>query len=119
MTWEFKGPDPSVLKHRIDTATRDGLFDGLELVLNMSNRHVPHEEGHLERSGNVSVETTATGQIRGVVSYNTPYAVRQHEDMTYRHDAGRNAKFLENAFNSERRTVATLIRDRIAAQMRP
>jgi len=87
-----------------------GAVEGMQLaglnVLNVSNQQVPHEDGDLERDGAVSVEATAHG-ARAAVAYGRKadtkdYAVKQHEDMTLHHDAGRNAKFLENAFNSTR-----------------
>ncbi len=33
------------------------------------------------------------------VSYNTPYARRQHEELGYKHPLGGGPKYLENAFN--------------------
>lgn len=82
----------------------DGIRVGVEHVLKVSRDQVPHEEGTLERSGRATTEG-----LVGAVSYNTPYAVAQHEDLTFAHDPGRRAKYLENAFNSERGTVARLI----------
>jgi hypothetical protein len=51
-----------------------------------------------------------------VPSHTTPptYAVRQHEDLSYRHDPGRSAKYLEQPLNEERDTML----DIIAAQIR-
>lgn len=95
---------------RVLDHTREGANDGLELaaehVLGISDAHVPIEEGTLSRSGKVS---TDPGRLKSAVSYDTPYAAVQHEDMSMRHDPGRSAKFLENAFNGERRTVAEII----------
>lgn len=65
-------------------------------VLARSTQRVPHETGDLQDSGQVSVEP---GNLRAAVSYDTPYAVVQHEDMTLQHDAGRSAKYLETAMN--------------------
>ena len=67
-----------------------------DLVLNEATTRVPLEYGDLQDSGKVSVDAE---NLQAAVSYDTPYAVRQHEDMTYRHDAGREAKYLENALN--------------------
>jgi hypothetical protein len=69
-----------------------------EHILDTGNRHVPHELGDLERSGRVA--GPEDGEV--VVYYDTPYAVVQHEDLTLQHDAGRTAKWLENAVNGER-----------------
>jgi hypothetical protein len=84
---------------------------GAEHLLGVSRDRVPIEEGTLERSGTVTVDE-ANGTA--AVSFDTLYAVRQHEDMTLRHDAGRTAKFLEGPFNEE----ADVIQAIIAAQVR-
>ena len=88
-----------------------GLQKGMEHLLQVSRKEVPHEEGTLERSGVASVDP---GTLTGAVSYDTPYAVRQHEDLTLGHDAGRKAKYLEDPANSEAGTIA----DIVAAEMR-
>lgn len=71
--------------------------DIAQYVLGEAVKEVPHEDGDLQASGKVSVDESA-----GVaaVSFDTPYAVRQHEDMTYKHDEGRKAKYLEDPFNA-------------------
>lgn len=76
-----------------------------EHVLDVSNRHVPHELGDLERSGRVT--PPEAGEV--VVYYDTPYAVVQHEDLTLQHDAGRTAKYLENAMNGEAAAAQAII----------
>lgn len=74
-----------------------------EHVLTEANRHVPHDEGTLERSGSVS----QSGH-KAAVSYDTPYAARQHEDLTYRHDGKGQAKWLENTLTGESETTARI-----------
>ncbi|OII60969.1 hypothetical protein BJP40_08350 [Streptomyces sp. CC53] len=95
--------------------TRAGGARGLRLaaehVLTESRRIVPIEEAALERSG---VATVDESSLTAAVSYDTPYAVRQHEELTYRHDAGRTAKYLERPLAEEAATVAEII----AAQVR-
>ncbi|KUF19587.1 minor capsid protein [Streptomyces silvensis] len=96
-------------------AERQGAARGLRLaaehVLEVSRRRVPIEEATLERSGTATVDEPT---LTAAVSYDTPYAVRQHEEMTYRHDAGRTAKYLEAPMTEEAGTVAEII----AAQVR-
>lgn len=87
-----------------------GLFLAAEHILQVSNTHVPIREGVLMRSGVASVDEEA---LKAAVSYDTPYAVVQHEDMHIRHDPGRNAKFLENAGNSEAKVIGKIIADAI------
>lgn len=84
-----------------------GLQLALEHVLAESNKLIPLEEGTLMRSGHVSMDA---GTLIGTVSYDTPYAVRQHEEMTWRHAPGRQAKYLETAVNTSREDCARIIR---------
>ncbi|MGW3711348.1 minor capsid protein [Streptomyces albogriseolus] len=99
----------------LDRAAQQGALRGARLaaehLLAESRDRVPIEEGTLERSGTVTVDEA---NLAAAVSYDTPYAVRQHEDMTLRHDAGRTAKYLERPFEEESTTMQAII----AAQVR-
>jgi hypothetical protein len=110
--WTFK-PNKSV-KIRSKKGAIRGLALAGEHLLGESNKQVPIEEATLERSGAASVDEA---KLRGAVSYDTPYAVKQHEDLNLKHDSGRNAKYLENAFNSEADTVAKIIADAIKGEL--
>lgn len=92
-----------------EAAAARGLGMALEHLLGEARKLVPIEEGTLERSGVAAVDGLA-----GVVAFDTPYAVRQHEELTWRHDAGRQAKYLEQPAMAERETMNALI----AAQIR-
>lgn len=96
-------------------AERQGAARGLRLaaehVLGASRRRVPIDEATLERSGVATVDESA---LTAAVSYDTPYAVRQHEELTYRHAPGRTAKYLEGPLVEEADTVGEII----AAQVR-
>jgi hypothetical protein len=81
---------------RFRRVASSGLARALEHGLSVSNQHVPLDEGTLERSGKVIVSG-----LNGAITYDTPYARRQHEELTWRHLPGRTAKYLENAMNTE------------------
>lgn len=83
-----------------------GLHKATEHVLQVSRGRVPLEEGTLERSGVASVDEAT---LTGAVSYDTVYAVRQHEELTWRHAEGRTAKYLEGPMAEETRTVQEII----------
>ncbi|MEV6800516.1 hypothetical protein AB0M91_19545 [Micromonospora rifamycinica] len=83
-----------------------GLTLSAEHLLQVSRTEVPLEEATLERSGTVSVDRD---DLRAAVSYDTVYAVRQHEELTWRHDEGRKAKYLEDPFHQERDVILALI----------
>lgn len=88
----------------------DGLYVAAEHILTVSNTHVPLEYGDLQGSGTVSEDR---GNLEAAVSYDTPYAARQHEEIGYQHDPGRTAKFLENAVNSEADTAGRIVADTV------
>ena len=79
-----------------------------EHVLSEATKLVPIEEGTLSRSGTTSTARDGLTVI-AAVSYDTPYARRQHEDMSYRHDQGRQAKYLEGPLRAEAGTVAKIV----------
>jgi hypothetical protein len=83
-----------------------GVRLGAEHLLQVARSRVPIEEGTLERSGVVSVDESA---ITAAVSFDSPYAVRQHEELDYRHDAGREAKYLEKPLHEENGVITGII----------
>ncbi|MFI6814429.1 HK97 gp10 family phage protein [Nonomuraea sp. NPDC050328] len=99
------------LDQAVHDAAAKGLKKALEHLLQKSREQVPHEEGTLERSGTVVVDE---GELVGAVSYDTPYAIIQHEDLTLKHDEGRKAKYLEDPADEERGAMLEII----AAEMR-
>lgn len=85
-----------VLGSMMEDEAEKAVVDIAEYVLGEAVAQVPHEDGDLQSSGKVSVDPATK---TAAVSFDTPYAVRQHEDMTYKHDAGRKAKYLEGPMN--------------------
>jgi hypothetical protein len=75
----------------------NGIGLAAEYVLGEANRIVPHDEGHLQGSGKTSVDPRNT---QAAVSYNTPYAVRLHENPQYRFQKGRQGKWLERTITN-------------------
>ncbi|MEU3097213.1 hypothetical protein ABZ690_21125 [Streptomyces sp. NPDC006967] len=102
-----------------DRATRQGavrgLRIGLEHLLQVSRDRVPIEEGTLERSGTVTVDEA---NLEGAVSFDTLYAVRQHEDMDLQHDAGRTAKYLEGPLDEESAVIQAIIAAHVRRALR-
>lgn len=75
---------------RIRSAAGRAVADAAEFALEDANRTVPHRDGTLARSGLVTVDG-----LTAAISYDTPYAARQHEETTWRHKDGRRAKWLQ------------------------
>ncbi|WP_435859536.1 hypothetical protein [Streptomyces tanashiensis] len=103
--------DGAPAAQELRAAAARGLLLGAEHVLGLSTDVVPLDEAALQRSGTASVDEPS---LTAMVSYDTPYAVVQHERMDLRHAPGRTAKYLENSLNAGARDVQALI----AAQLR-
>ncbi|MEV8353195.1 hypothetical protein ACFVTT_33990 [Streptomyces niveus] len=104
----FRGP---AVQRELRAAAATGLQLAAEHVLTESTAIVPLDEGALQNSGTASVDEAS---LTAAVSYDTPYAARQHEELDFRHAPGRTAKFLETPLNAARSEVAALV----AAQLR-
>lgn len=99
------------VKKRERAGRNKGLRLAAEHLLGEATAIVPIEEATLERSGVASVDESK-GQA--AASFDTPYAVRQHEELDYRHDPGRTSKYLEAPLVAE----AEVLQGIVAAQIR-
>ncbi|MFC9680007.1 hypothetical protein [Streptomyces sp. NPDC056948] len=97
------------------SAAARGVYLAAEHVLGLSTEVVPLDEAELQRSGTASVDPPS---LTGMVSYDTPYAVVQHERLDFRHAPGRTAKYLENSLNAARTDVAAIIAAEVRRAMR-
>lgn len=111
-SWTFTAGPP--VDESMRAAAARGLHLAAEHVLTEANDRVPIEEGTLQRSGRASVDAE---DLRAAVSYDTPYAVPVHEDMTARHDPGRAAKWLELTMAAEAETVRRIIANALREAM--
>lgn len=89
MTSRMKWKD---LRPAAKSAAMRALSDGAEYLLQEANTTVPHREGHLQRSGIVTLDGS---KPIANISYDTPYAVRLHEHPQYHFNGGRRGKWLE------------------------
>ena len=62
-----------------------------------SQRRAPVDTGDLRGSA-----YTKQDGLTAEVGFSSPYAVRQHENMQYKHKRGGEAKYLENPFKERR-----------------
>ena len=88
--------DSAKIKRVVAAGSRKGVWMALDHLLSVSKEQVPLDEGTLQFSGAVDVNDDGT---EGSVSYDTPYAVKQHEDQSLSHQRGRKAKYLEDPVN--------------------
>lgn len=90
-----------------------GVNKALERLRSLSVPLAPIDRGPLRESAAVREATPL--QPSGVLFYDTPYAVRQHEETEYRHTPGRNgepagqAKYLEEPLEKHQRELHAII----------
>ena len=108
-TWD------TALAPRVRQHALAALRDGAEHILEEGNRTIPHQEGVMQGSGDIDVDESA-GEAS--VFYDTPYAVRQHDDVTLRHDGGRRAKWLEATLSERGQDVLRFIEREIQATLK-
>ena len=99
LTW--RGDQVAASAHA--AATR-GLIKGAEHLRGVAQQLAPIDEGTLRNSAAITVQSAA----RVAVSFNTPYAVKQHEEVGYRHPKGGQAKYLEEPLHTEADTIRAI-----------
>jgi hypothetical protein len=99
--------DFSGIAATIIDAAEKGVRDAADVVLQEAIERAPQETGELRNSGAVDSEG-----LEATVYFDTPYAVRQHEELGYHHEVGE-AKYLENAVIASREKVGAVISEAV------
>ena len=117
------------------------LRTGAEAILTEAIDETPIDTGTLRRSGTVTVGALPdgaqvyeaaesgsdmkdafpgpVGKEKAVyISFNTPYARRQHEELGYNHPLGGKAKYLETPFNANKKKVIKYAERKIKEALR-
>ena len=88
--------DKGLAQEVVEKAAMKGLRKLGEEILTEAKELCPVDSGTLRQSGSVR----ANSKNKTVeISFNTPYALKQHEEMSYNHPNGGQAKYLEQPFN--------------------
>jgi hypothetical protein len=96
----------------IRRASAEGLTLGAELILGEAIAIVPLDEATLQDSGKVTPATPE--DLDAAITFDTPYAVAQHERLDFIHPNGRQAKYLERPFLENFDKVMQLVSAAIA-----
>ena len=104
-----KVPNAAAVLREVEREMTDLTAD----LLARSKPLVPRDKSTLVRSGTREVVRVGD-RIEGRVAYNTVYAARQHEETTWEHPRGGQAKYLEEPL----RAMVPEFESRLAAAMR-
>ena len=105
---------------RAHAGARHGLYLWAEHVLEQATRIVPlaPDGGTLMRSGHAwQPGENGLDQTHAAVTYDTPYACRQHEELDWHHAPGRQAKYLEDPLNASQATGDALVGREVKAAL--
>jgi hypothetical protein len=105
----------NAVKRREREGRNRGLRIAAEHLLGSSLPLVPLLDSPLEQSGTATVDESK-GQA--AVSFDTPYAVVQHERLDFHHPKKGQAKYLEQPFHEEAETMKALIAAQIRRSLR-
>lgn len=86
----------TLIKNVTNKSRKKAVWSALDYLAATSKQQVPLDQGPLMNSCYVDVAEDGSS---GTVSYDTPYAVVQHENTWYHHQRGRKAKYLEDPVN--------------------
>lgn len=90
----------------INNALPGLLRDVGEMILNESNKIAPIDEGTMINTGSVSVNDNKV-----YISYDTAYAIKQHDDTGLTHKNGRQDHFLSKAVETNQKKALDYIAD--------
>lgn len=88
--------DKALIRSTVKSGSKKATWAALDHLAAVSKEQVPLDQGPLKNSCYVDVNDDGS---QGTVSYDTPYAVVQHERTWYQHQRGRKAKYLEDPVN--------------------
>lgn len=139
MTMKWEGPK---VQRIIESAMIDAVSVGADVILGQAVKKAPRDTGTLRRSGTVTYkslpnvdevypvaqqmqvqkepkpEHVQRNNIKAYVSFNTPYAHKQHEDLTLNHPREGEAKYLENALDENKGRVKTIVEKEMKRQLK-
>lgn len=102
---------------QILAAGRRGVRSAAQRLLALSQPKVPIDTGRLRSSGRAQGVGMGRDGMAAEVSYDTEYAVYQHEGLDYNHDEGQ-AKFLEEPLNASRQELLGIIAEEVRGAIR-
>lgn len=105
------------IDRRLGTAAARGVNKSAEYLRALSVALAPIDTGALRNAA--TVRPARESNLEAVLVFDTPYAARQHEELDYRHTAGRDgtpagqAKYVEQPMTEHRAALQGIIAQEI------
>ena len=97
------------ITEQVKAGARNGVMDAAQAVATASQKLTPVLEGVLRAATHVHMPVQDGDEIVGGVGNNMVYAARQHEETTWNHPRGGQAKFMETAMQQNEDAVRQAI----------
>lgn len=114
VTTRIKADRTRAVSAAMRAAAARAVVEVAEDGLTEANDRAPLDEGDLVRSGEVVPNPE---KLAASVTYDTPYAIRQHEDSTLKHPRQGEAHWLERVFEENAPRYFQWIADRIRSHL--
>lgn len=108
------------LLRRLRDSGDDGLRLAAQAVLEEAQRNIPVGDPNVDPDPNVTLRDSGRIEEHGdgfIISFNTPYAAKVHEDQRLKHPRGGQAKYLERALTTLAPTFERIVASRVEARM--
>ena len=87
----------NALLEQVPGMTAEGVHNAAIDIGSRASERAPVESGDLRGNCNTDDVTIEEDVVTANISFNLPYAARQHEHVEYKHPLGGEAKYLERA----------------------
>lgn len=107
------------IMRKVQAGAIDGLEDAARAVLAKAQANIPVSDPADDPDPNVSLRRAGriTPDGKGyIISFETPYAAKVHEDLRARHPRGGQAKYLKRAVDEITPTLDRIIASKVSAR---
>lgn len=102
---------------RIKAGARAGVVEGANAIATASQELTPVQDGVLRASTYVHNPVEVDGEVVSGVGNNVIYAARQHEETSWNHPRGGQAKYMETAMTQNEDAVRQTIINHIKGNL--
>ncbi|WP_132974547.1 hypothetical protein [Ornithinimicrobium sufpigmenti] len=99
-------------RQAVHDGTERGVYLAAEHLKGVAQQSAPVDESTLRNSAAVTHDGT-----QAIVSFDTPYAARQHEELTWHHPRGGGAKYLERPMVTEQPVIRAIVTQAIRTNL--
>lgn len=98
---------------RINQAAQRGVEEAARVVESMAVQRAPIRDGDLRNSAMIKPGQVKQNYWSKVVAFNIVYAARQHEETSWNHPRGGQAKYLSSVLDEEQDRLLNIVNNHL------